>query len=936
MLEIIIEVLLYIKQKKWMSGITSYLFGVLLLLGIGSFWFSAISEGVISESSKFFNISYYALSALVVFLVIKSIIQNYKKGLSEASFFSAILARILPITISFFTIFIIIDEKRKIEEIFNFENIIFILPLLALYPILEFMDSFKFFDSKNLFQKIFSFSKKYNAGLVIIIPIILVISGFFSIVMNYKYIDFQEILMMLLFFIIPFIFFAIIFSVLYSILTAEERSMKKILISGLLGCIISFIVPLIIWGTDSFLDRQISQAGKILLEEGENQSGFKKVQGINFLEKAFISQYKGEGARYSRAKKDLFSKIFDDTLENSIQTKINPEEFRNFRTNKTSALAKNEDASVLLNYAEYNSFFYSKINTLETTIIYEFQNTKNNNQEVIFNIRLPKAESIVSDLKLGLNLEKQGTVAPRGAAEKVYQESMRRNIDPALISQVGPNTYRLRVYPVSSKTDKQTQGRQKVQITYLTPLDSFDKIIIAPAIETLNLSITENTKAVVRAQRDGVLISEEQINKDQEQFFSSSKELNEKLVVKDEKFCLALNDLENLMSVPYFAQQGEQLINADDVLNKRKDYFTQNLPARNSELTENIVFFDISKSAGNQKDTRNIYKEINKIFKDQRIPFQVKLFNFAIYPTTDDFDNLEFWGYTDTGKVIEYLSANKISGKRILIVTDDTNFEFNTKENKNIDYQALNSNLISVLQVGKKIRAQKDVLTKTVLASGGVFEIIDSASDVSKKKDIILDRNRFSINLDNCVFIGEDLAERKILEKIQAGQVDDLLLANIKNEQNWMQIAQTSAKIAQRYQVINLFSSFIALETQQQKMNLDKYSKENERYDVEYENFDSNSNNQLPVTFDNPIGTGLPSGSFGFPFSSNLSAEMDDSWGDSPTTTLSAGTIMSSLPIVAIFLLVGTFLIVFIIGFVAVKHQRKIKNIQIDKNDIQE
>ena len=925
MLETIIEVLLYIKQKKWISGILSCIFGLLLLLWIGFFWFFSFSqEFSVSESIPLF-VLFYSSCALIVLLVIKSGVQSYRSGLSGTYFFSHVLTRLLPIVISFSSFYYIVEEKIKIEEILNLENIIFILPLLALYPILEFIDSFQFFASKNLFQKIFSFSKKYNASLVIIIPIIVVLGWIYSMLTHYeyyfRYIDFGEILMIALFFIVPLIFIAIIFSALYSILKAEEKNIKKIIISGLLGCIISFIAPLIILGTNSFLDRQINQAGKILLQEGENQFGFKKVQDIAFLERAFISQYKEKGSSYSATKKELFSKIFDDTLENSIESKVDSNDFRNFRTNETSALAKDENAAVLLNYAEYNSFFHSKINALETTITYEFQNTKTNNQEVVFNIRLPKNESVVSDLKLGLNLEKQGIVAPRGAAEKVYQDSMRRNIDPALISQVGPNTYRLRVFPVLSKTDKQTQGRQKVQISYLTPLDSYDNTtIIAPAIETLNLSITENTRAIVRIQKDGVLISEEQINKNQEQFFANAKTVDEKLVVKDEKFCLVPNELEKFMLTPFALYQGDQPADANNVLNQKKDYFAKNLPARNNELTENIVFLDISKSAGNHEDIRNIYKEISRVFKDQKIPFQTKLFNFAVYPATDDFDKLEFWGYTDTGKIVDYLNANKISGKRILVVTDDTNFEFNTKEEKNIDYQVLNTNVISVLQVGKKIRAQKDVLTKAVLASGGTFEIIESVQDVSRKKDAIFDRNRFSIDFDNCVSLEGNVSERNILEKIQAGQVDDLLLANIKNEQSWMQIAQKSANLAQRYQIVNLFSSLIALETQQQKADLDKYSVDNKRYDVEYENFDTNTGSQMElptsrsVSFSNPISNSTLGGS-----SDGFSAG---------ETNLPEGSIMEMggpILIIIVFLLILIFVVIFIISFIAVKRQQKLK-----------
>ena len=64
---------------------------------------------------------------------------------------------------------------------------------------------------------------------------------------------------------------------------------------------------------------------------------------------------------------------------------------------------------------------------------------------------------MVSNLKLGLDLQLIGQIAPRGAALKVYEESLRRNTDPALIEKVGMSTYSLRVFPIPAKTNNLTQ-----------------------------------------------------------------------------------------------------------------------------------------------------------------------------------------------------------------------------------------------------------------------------------------------------------------------------------------------------------------------------------------------------------------------------------------------------------------------------------------------
>ena len=42
-------------------------------------------------------------------------------------------------------------------------------------------------------------------------------------------------------------------------------------------------------------------------------------------------------------------------------------------------------------------------------------------------------------------------VSTRGAAQQVYKAQIQRRVDPALLEQVGPQNYRLRVYPILPK-----------------------------------------------------------------------------------------------------------------------------------------------------------------------------------------------------------------------------------------------------------------------------------------------------------------------------------------------------------------------------------------------------------------------------------------------------------------------------------------------------
>lgn len=196
--------------------------------------------------------------------------------------------------------------------------------------------------------------------------------------------------------------------------------------------------------------------------------------------------------------KDLYAKVFDKTLESYIDEELDVNAYRARNSNGTSMLARGENAKVELNFAKHESEIKADVGAVETTVTYEFQNTDTQNQEVIYSIELPTSESVVTDLKLGLNLELTGTLAPRGAAERVYTDSLRRNTDPALLEQTGPTTYRLRVFPVPSKNDSRTQGRQRVAFRYVTPISSGDAISIMPKTDIINLKLTKKSEIVTR------------------------------------------------------------------------------------------------------------------------------------------------------------------------------------------------------------------------------------------------------------------------------------------------------------------------------------------------------------------------------------------------------------------------------------------------------
>ncbi|MEM7331001.1 MAG: TIGR02921 family PEP-CTERM protein [Chloroflexota bacterium] len=107
------------------------------------------------------------------------------------------------------------------------------------------------------------------------------------------------------------------------------------------------------------------------------------------------------------------------------------------------------DREILLTHQEINVTEHGDWAEVELYEIYENQTAQE--QEVIYYFSLPET-AVLTGVWLGASEDRDDRfvyqVAPRGAAQETYREQVRRNIDPALLEQLGPSQYRLRIFPV--------------------------------------------------------------------------------------------------------------------------------------------------------------------------------------------------------------------------------------------------------------------------------------------------------------------------------------------------------------------------------------------------------------------------------------------------------------------------------------------------------
>lgn len=106
----------------------------------------------------------------------------------------------------------------------------------------------------------------------------------------------------------------------------------------------------------------------------------------------------------------------------------------------------------------------------------EYQNQSGTRQEVVYYITMPES-AVITGVWLGDsdNRDERAVyrVSPRGAAQQAYRQEVRRNIDPALVEQIGPRQYRVRVFPIEPKAldyQRDDFGFQSVSVDEGPPL----------------------------------------------------------------------------------------------------------------------------------------------------------------------------------------------------------------------------------------------------------------------------------------------------------------------------------------------------------------------------------------------------------------------------------------------------------------------------------
>lgn len=592
----------------------------------------------------------------------------------------------------------------------------------------------------------------------------------------------------------------------------------------------------------AFYTKQINKAADLISAWWENAESFMKAKKLMFLERAYLNQFN----RQWTTTDTYFTKIFDTTPELYFGDKL-----KNIATNgntrATNATKINENAAVELWVMSVDNRIIvwsgSQVPVMKTVYDIYFQNMTTENQEVVINFEAPNDLSVVSDLKLWLDLQFQWQVASRGAARKVYEDSLRINKDPALIEKVGISTYNLRVFPILSKRDERTQWRQRVQITLHTPIAADEPISYAPKFSLINTRVDKNSSLVSKVFLNKKLIKEDIIwSEAMDAYLQTAHMLDETITAQIPEQSIFET------CIPQMMHNGTLAL---DIL----PIFALTTGYQQPLETEKIyVFMDNSASVERNTDTKQRYPQIYSALKnygDELQDVELYTFNFRVDPVAS-IDGVQFWWYSDVDSVISFIEKNTIRNSRIIIVTDDDSYNATTTEVKNRKFDTLLSNQLNVIKLGNEIKRYKsDFVSLLSATQWNIYHVDGTGSLDQALNSVFADSRKLIPVCSSGDVVPAPTQETIVMNKIYAGYLASRMMRSVwwVNDRN--AIADKQNKLATAFGIVTQFNSMIALENERQQRDLEKYEQQNDRFDSNFNNYSNKQGEKERMWFGN-------------------------------------------------------------------------------------
>lgn len=568
-----------------------------------------------------------------------------------------------------------------------------------------------------------------------------------------------------------------------------------------------------------------------------------KIQSLyNLLISPFLYQGNSMENDIASAQK-LYQNFFDQPIQKAEATEIKKAIESTWDRDQISAgLLNIEDKKV---YLQKQDCHISEAGSIAEIEIHEvYQNKTGNQQEIFYYFTLPET-AVITGLWLGdtenRNNRFEFAVAPRGAAQEVYNREVQRRVDPALLEQVGPQQYRLRAFPIPPKLH--IRGEQRVMhlwFTYVITVNEDDTWTLPHLLEKRNIFWDGDT------QRSGVLKNVHW--DDNVQWLPSTLKRKPTLPGNKSFSHIVKTSGDSIAKLIRFEQGMEQ----------RQ---LEELPIRTA-----AVLIDTSKSM--QKHQHHLAETMNILMNSNH--FNSTFFNQHSLQIPENLiktpENIVFYGRTSIMEMLSSWRNSEYCRKKtwdvVIIFTDEGSYELDVDQKIESGFGCP----IWIVHINNVIpRAYADSVLDTIKSSGGGFarslddfyETLQCIEQRKTDKQFISFSNGMMIQSLDSQFHATEQSnipdfEMKLWQKLAAKfSIEHIrLTANMNSLEN----LDTCHQLALSSGIVSPYSSMIVLVNDRQREALEKAEQRADRFDREIE-----SGNEMLTKPSNPLkATGIP------------------------------------------------------------------------------
>jgi putative PEP-CTERM system integral membrane protein len=474
--------------------------------------------------------------------------------------------------------------------------------------------------------------------------------------------------------------------------------------------------------------------------------------------------------------------------------------------------------------------------------LYEvYQNQTNRQQEVVYYFNLPES-AVVTGVWLGNSPDRSKRfvykVSPRGAAQQVYREQVtvfRR--DPALLEQIGPRQYRLRVFPIEPPQFRWDGSRR--QSEEALPMHMWLTWRMLPEDGAWQLPRLSEKRNVYWSARSTRTVNGKEVPFEEESWLPASLPIANPITPIPRR--VDFGNGQSVVAVP--------LNNSTNQPITQKHYAI--VLDRSRSMEKHAVSVQAALRQLLQADANaDVYLTASPVRGEPASVIKLS----ALSP-----DGIFYFGGQDSAELLTQF-ANLSAGKTydaIIVLTDDSGYELN-KENREVGVFA--APIWMVHLDGALPLGYDDKMLEAIQASGGgialsvddLFARIAARAEASQIADLSSGYRWVTVPTDQAAAISAGAKLYATTDGFASFAARRLILAEMQRNKGALSQTETLDylhKIAVEQSIVTPYSSMIVLVNDEQRRRLEALEKAGDRFQREKE--------QVGETVQ-PVVTGVP------------------------------------------------------------------------------